>query len=412
MRMKYRELLNEKDYMCNLSAQFITRIGDGIDTIALSWLTYEITGSASLVAIVYTVNMLPNLLFGIIGGGLSSYISEKNIMWICDIGRGTTTLVIALLFWFNYLTIPLLFVLTFINSTFESLRTPAQMSIFQIIISQEKREKALALQESTNNMASLLGLGAGPLCIGLFGISGAIIIDATSFFICAILVMMISNHKRGIEEKFVSMKTYAKEILEGMKYLGKSKLLVILCFFACFMNALFVPINAFEVVYIKDYLLLGMIGMSVSGVASVLGMIISPLFLPKLIEKISNRIIILSGGILLSLCYLSYALLPYSLMVLRYALLAFIMFMLGVALSMVNYPANLFFYNKIEEKYFARVSSFIRCMAMAMQPLASVIFGFLSDFFPLTIIFYGCAIILFFIFASQFFNKIFYELNG
>ncbi|MDY5774531.1 MAG: DUF5692 family protein [Lachnospiraceae bacterium] len=85
---KYKNLKGEYNFYKELIGSSLSRFGDGIDTIAFSILIYHITGSTMLVATLFAVNGLPNLIFSIVSGAVSTYKDEKKIMAICDIGRG------------------------------------------------------------------------------------------------------------------------------------------------------------------------------------------------------------------------------------------------------------------------------------------------------------------------------------
>ncbi len=88
----YRKLSGYGDYMRFLAGLCISRFGDGIDTIAFSMLIYQVTGSTLMVATLYAVNGLPNILFGLLSGAVTSHKQEKNIMAFCDAGRGMLAL--------------------------------------------------------------------------------------------------------------------------------------------------------------------------------------------------------------------------------------------------------------------------------------------------------------------------------
>lgn len=84
---KYKNLKGEYNFYKELIGSSLSRFGDGIDTIAFSILIYHITGSTMLVATLFAVNGLPNLIFSIVSGAVSTYKDEKKIMAICDIGN-------------------------------------------------------------------------------------------------------------------------------------------------------------------------------------------------------------------------------------------------------------------------------------------------------------------------------------
>ncbi|NBK98479.1 MAG: MFS transporter [Erysipelotrichia bacterium] len=411
MKVQYKQLLKEYNYLKVVLATFITRIGDGIDMVAFSWLVYEITGSTALVATICGVSMIPNLTFGVIAGGLCKYINEKTLMWLCDFGRGLCVALIALLYMSGYLAVWHLFIMMFMISTLESLRSPAQTSIFPKILNEEMRENGLAIQQSLVGAANLIGLGFGPLCIGLFGLGGAILIDALTFFICGVIILSLRHIKRSISEEKISMKGYVDDLKEGFIYTKKDKLLMNICIFACIVNALSVPMTIFEAPYIKDYLQMGSEGIAILGVASVLGMIVVSPFVPKLKEKICYRNMFLFGGVLIGIMYVFYAGLPLLSSPFNYILLALTSFLVGVFLTFVNLPLQITLYRRVEQSYLARFSSLMGAMSLAAQPLASFFFGILSGFMSVDSIYLVCGAITIILFAMQVVNKVLWQLN-
>ena len=174
---KYRELFCEKNYMLETLASIISRFGDGIDTIAFSLLVYEITGSTLLVATLFAVNGIPNIIFGMVSGVACKYISDKKIMAICDFGRFSCVFLVAILFITNNLEVWHLYCISFMNSSFESFRGPASMSIVPKIIPKEKLEHGIAFASSGCKIAEVVGLAIAPVVIGILGLGGAVLVD-------------------------------------------------------------------------------------------------------------------------------------------------------------------------------------------------------------------------------------------
>lgn len=411
MKSAYKDLLHERNFVKTVLATFITRIGDGIDMVAFSWLIYDITGSTALVATICGVNMIPNITIGLISGGLCNYISEKTIMWVCDFGRGLCVSLIAFLYLTQQLEVWHLFVVCFLISTFEAFRSPAQSSIFPKILTKEKQEQGLAIEQSIVGIANLIGLACGPVCIGLFGLSGAIFIDAFSFFLCGGIILLLRGISATTQEHALTAKTYLNELKEGFQYTRKDNLLVSLCIFACLINAMAVPIIAFEAPYIKDYLQMGSEGIAILGVCQVLGMILISPLLPKLKEKICYRNMVILGGALAGLIYLLYAFLPQLSGVAGYVGLATLSFSMGTFLAMVNFPVRVAVFGRVEQAYLARFMSVMTAMCMAAQPFASFIFGIISKSVALNHIYLLCGIIMTLLFISQIYNKVLNQLN-
>ena len=70
MKAKYSELFKNKNFMRLFIADMINRFGDSIDSIALTWVVYFITGSASWSALIFGLNRIPSILIQPLAGAL------------------------------------------------------------------------------------------------------------------------------------------------------------------------------------------------------------------------------------------------------------------------------------------------------------------------------------------------------
>ena len=109
------------------------------------------------------------------------YITDKKIMAICDFGRGACVTLVAVLFITGNLAIWHLYVITYLNSSFESFRGPATTSIIPKILPQEKMEYGMAFMTSGTKVSEMIGLASAAFLIGILGLGGAIIVDAVTF---------------------------------------------------------------------------------------------------------------------------------------------------------------------------------------------------------------------------------------
>ena len=76
-KKEYRQLLSQRQYIQLLLADTINRFGDSIDVIAYSWIMYEITGSALLMALVVGLNFVPTVFLTPFAGAFVDRISKK-----------------------------------------------------------------------------------------------------------------------------------------------------------------------------------------------------------------------------------------------------------------------------------------------------------------------------------------------
>ncbi len=251
-RSRYVLLKNEKNYWKSTLGQMFSRCGDGIDTIAFSILIYEITGSTLQVATLFAVNGLPNLIFGMISGVVTQHKSEKVILSICDFGRGLCAFLTAVLYLTGWIRGWQLYIITFLNSSFESFRAPATASVTPKILNKENMDAGIALQTSATKLLEVLGLAVAPALIGLLGLGSAIAIDSILFMICG--VFSVTLHLPKVEQEKMTLSNSVNDLKQGFSYLVKRKQLVNICIFTCLINIVFIPINVFQVPYVQDQL--------------------------------------------------------------------------------------------------------------------------------------------------------------
>lgn len=75
----YKDLFTEKQFLKSVIANTFGRLGDSIDSIAYSWMVYQITGSKTWLDIIWGVNTLPSILFQPFAGALIENLNQKRV---------------------------------------------------------------------------------------------------------------------------------------------------------------------------------------------------------------------------------------------------------------------------------------------------------------------------------------------
>ena len=87
------------------SASFVSNIGLWIQTIALGWLVYDMTRSASWLGLIGFAGNLPMLVLGLVGGAIADRASRRAIMLGAQAALGVAALVLALLTLSGHVTV-------------------------------------------------------------------------------------------------------------------------------------------------------------------------------------------------------------------------------------------------------------------------------------------------------------------
>ena len=385
----YKDLKTEKEYWKLFVANTISRLGDSIDAIAYSWMAYEITNSASWLAIIIGVNAIPTILFQPLVGALVERINQKKLMVLTDLGRGLIVFLTALFLITGDLTAWILLIFTFLNSTLEAFRMPAGMAVYPKIISKEKYTLATSLNQSISQIAQIIGMAAAGFIIGLMGTGGAIMIDATTFIISGIILSFLKLKQSTSSEKMeLSFKNYVIDFKEGLHYFKSHKLVLVICLLGSLMNVVVFPIGSFQAVYINDTLGLATIALSVSSIAFSLGMALTSYLYPKMSKHIPRyKLFLGSWGVLMVLLIALSLNGPHFIPTVIWIMLFLTFFLSGCSLALLNIAANVSFMEHVEENYLARIGGLFNSMVMLTTPIASFFFALLAKFLNISQIF-------------------------
>ena len=124
--------------------------------------------------------------------------------------------------------------------------------------------------------------------------------------------------------------------------------------------------------------------MSVGGTAITIGMILGALCLPAVSQKISEKRLLIQGGILIGILYFFYIMIGMipvdSGKYISYFAAAFVF---GVLNSMIGVTVQVIFVSRIPEEFVGRISGIFNALACSSLPVGSFLLAGLSAFFPI-----------------------------
>lgn len=161
--------------------QMVSFLGTGMTRFALTIWAWQITGSATALALVAFFAFGPTVVMSPIAGALVDRWNRKLVMMLSDLAAGASTVAILTLYTTGHLQIWHLYVAGAFAAAFEAFQWPAYSAAISTMLPKEQYGRA-------NGMMSLLesvsGIGAPILAgilIGLIGIGGVMIIDVFTF---------------------------------------------------------------------------------------------------------------------------------------------------------------------------------------------------------------------------------------
>ena len=380
----YRPLKAEKEYLKLIAANIINRFGDSIDGIAIAWLMYQITHSAAMMALILGLNYLPTILLQPFTGAMVEHLSKKRVMVLFDIGRGLVVAVTAGLYVLGYLTPAILTAMMLLISTLEAFRSPAGSAIVPLLLKPELFKVGSALNQTGSRIAEIVGLALAGGVVALLGCQGALLIDAATFFLSALIIGFIRVTEELPEEK-VSLKSTAKSFLEGLSLMKTNRVLIILLLIGALMNFLFVPLNAYAAPFIADFLKGGAETLSLINIVLVLALGLGSFVAPK-IRKISGKTQLILFGIIEGVALCVFALAGYlSPKLLQYGVVLFSCVLMGFGAGIINVVYNAAFLRLIPMDFMARLSGISTALIVCSMPVGSFICAALASVMPVPV---------------------------
>lgn len=377
-KINYRSILSEREYCKLVLASIINRFGDSIDAIAMSWLVYQISNNPALSTIVYGVNFLPTILLQPFTGAIVENLSKKTVMVICDLFRGILVALIAGLYLTSALKPWMLVVITFLLSTFEAFRLPAERVIIPSLLPSEKLAFGLSLSNSLSRIMEIVGSACAGIIIASLGIDFAIFIDAVSFFISALIIVTIKTKTAIIQSSNMNVKQYFINFKAGWSYVITSKQIIAIIALACAMNALIVPFNSLQAVLVRDVYHMGSELISLISIAITLGLCLGSLIYPYIARKVKLKNLLYATLAVLGVYYV--VLITLSLIttqiIIFYSLIFSSSFALGLVVALANNATSILIFAKIDQNYMSRASSILAAFSTAAMPVVAFILTF------------------------------------
>ena len=231
-----------------VAAEVVSSIGSAMTVLALPWFVLVTTGSATKLGLVLGIGSIPFVTLPLFAGSLIARIGARQTMVIADAARLPLLAAIPALYSLGALWFPLLIVLVALTNVCLAAHMPAQRLILPEVVGDEESHVARvnAYLDGAQTTAPLVGAALAGVLIAALGAPNVLYIDAATFGVAAIAVGLFVRRRRPTAE------ADERGLLVGLRYILRSRLLVVLCvsmltmefFFTLFLTTL--PVFAFS----------------------------------------------------------------------------------------------------------------------------------------------------------------------
>ena len=374
---KYRDIVKYPEYRKLLLSSLINRFGDAVDAIAFTWLVYQITHSASWSALIFGLNLLPNILVQPFAGALVEKMDKKKVIVFTHILRGIVISAFVCMYLAGIVNPFIMVAFTLVITTIESFNLPASTAFLPGVIRKEHLTHAMSLNSTVSSAIALVGTGIAGIIIAKWGVYTAMLIDAATFFIAAFITATVSelNAEGDAPAGSANEDSYLSLLKSGISYVMKKKVILNYCLIAVALNFLLVPLNSLIAPIAEECYGLGSELLSVIGMASSLGAIIGSAIVPMISGKMSAKNSLVAFGIILGAAMYALTLGRYlnGSAVYGYLLAGACYVIMTLSASVMVGILGVQFVKNVEQSYLARAAAIFNASAAAATPVGSVI---------------------------------------
>ncbi len=190
------------------------------EAVARSWLIWELTGSATLLAVVNLLRALPILLFGLLAGVIADRIDKRKILIVCQTVTLVNYVVLAVLITTGSVEVWHVFLSAFIMGSSMAFNQPTRMSLVPVLVEKERLSNAIALNSAAVNVNRILGPAGAGVLIAPLGIGGVYFVSAGIYIVALTATILIRVPRVAAKLK---KKSIFSDMTEGFRYVYSQK---------------------------------------------------------------------------------------------------------------------------------------------------------------------------------------------
>ncbi|WP_134768129.1 MFS transporter [Nocardioides sp. 1609] len=222
-----------------LTAEALSLTGTRVSMIAIPLFVLEQTGSATQTGLVALAEMLPLVVFKVLGGPVIDRVGARRVAITCDLLSLVVVAAIPLLFDLGLLSFPGFLALVAGAGALRGPGDGAKAAMVPALVASAgiPMERATGLSATVERTASMLGAGLAGVLVATLGAQDALLVDSLSFGLSAVV---LARATAGIEPRTeadlaagpagpadpVDPPTYLVQLREGWDFLRRDPLLL------------------------------------------------------------------------------------------------------------------------------------------------------------------------------------------
>jgi MFS family permease len=368
----YLTLLRKRSFLYLWLSQLISMTCFFASNYALLVLIEELTGSTTLVGLAIICFSLPALILGAPAGVFVDRMNKRRILWASNFLRAIATFIFVISLLIDRHQLVPIYLLTLLISSIGQFFTPAEGASIPLLVSEEELVPALSLFNITFMLSQALGfILIAPIILTLlptFMITSLVIHPVDSLYlivvllyvVCACLIALIpakhfakadrtAQNRRSTQNLEIVGNIWT-EMSQGWVFVRRNKRLFLSVMQLSFAGVLLLVIGELATPIVTKLLLLEANKMAFVFAPAGIGLVGGSIVMPRIMPRLGKSRAVFTGTVALTLVTLLLPLLTLAAKTLDpigwnanpliLIIVALLMAIAGVALALINIPAQ------------------------------------------------------------------------
>ncbi len=242
------EAFHYRDFRIMWLGACTSSIGTWMQTLAQSWLVYELSGSPVYLGLDAFLGQIPIFLLSMVGGVFADRMDRRRLLIMSQVIQMTCAFTLATLFFTEYVQVWHILCLSFVVGTAQAFGGPAYQSLVPSLVKPEILPNAIALNSIQFNLARVIGPMLGGLALKQLGATWCFGLNGMSFV--AVIISLLTIKVPYIPPK--TSQSVLSSMKEGVAFIRARAGLEQLIVLAFCMTLLGFPLFTFLPVFVKE----------------------------------------------------------------------------------------------------------------------------------------------------------------
>ena len=208
--------LRHQNFRRYFIGQTVSQLGSWMQSTAVMWLAYRLTGSTAATGMIGFLAMVPYIFITPLAGALSDRVSRRKLLMTVLSLSVVIAAVLSILTYTQHIAIVLLGALTFMQGILNGVEVPTRHAFFvQLIEDKGDLPNAIALNSININATRLIGPAIGGLLIAAIGEAACFALNSVSFLAVLIQLRRISPNEGKRKENTSGL---LADLVEGWRF--------------------------------------------------------------------------------------------------------------------------------------------------------------------------------------------------